>query len=282
MRETNWCKKQFFASIQAGKMALDMQKDIINIGKDIIREDGEDDVHYAMRQAKTKADVMVQDVLLQAMMEDSDIFTLDVEEESELLACYQNHDETYTLIIDPIDGTLQYLHQQDTYSICSAIIHEHDIVTAVVYFPKRDQLYCYEPQFGARYFTQASLCNFEDGFVIDMEAEKNNRIYKNDRVKEEIWKALEALGYEIIDDRQCCCPDALLACMRKEAMAYLSDTRNIRDILVGAILSKCKDGAVLDLQGQHVAWPQTGRLPFGIFTRFPQEMREILRKIEKK
>ena len=35
MSETNWCKKQFYASIQAGKMALDMQKDIINIGKDI-------------------------------------------------------------------------------------------------------------------------------------------------------------------------------------------------------------------------------------------------------
>ena len=74
----------------------------------------------------------------------------------------------------------------------------------------------------------------------------------------------------------------LLACMRKEALAYLSDTRNIRDILLGAILSKCKNGAVLDLHGDDVRWPAKGRLPFGIFTRFPNEMREILRKIEKK
>ena len=52
------------------------------------------------------------------------------------------------------------------------------------------------------------------------------------------WQqVLVPAGYEIIDDRTCCCPDALLACMRKEAIAYLSDTRNIRDILVGAILS---------------------------------------------
>ena len=86
MRETIWCKKLFDTSIQAGKLALSMQKDIINEGKDIIREDKEDDMHYAMRQAKTKADVMVQDMLLKAMMDDRDILTLDVEEESDLVA----------------------------------------------------------------------------------------------------------------------------------------------------------------------------------------------------
>lgn len=282
MRETIWCKKLFDTSIQAGKLALSMQKDIINEGKDIIREDKEDDMHYAMRQAKTKADVMVQDMLLKAMMDDRDILTLDVEEESDLVACFPCQDERYTLVIDPIDGTLQYLNQSDTYSICSAILHQQDILTAVVYFPKRDTLYCYEPQYGARFFMNASQCDFQDGKVIDAQHALVKRIYKNDRVKEEIWKVMEAAGYEIIDDRTCCCPDALLACMRKEAIAYLSDTRNIRDILVGAILSKCKDGAVLDLQGNTVKWPAKGRLPFGIFTRFPDEMRKILRNIEKK
>ena len=282
MRETIWCKKLFETSLQAGQLALSMQKDIVNEGKEIVREEMEDDLHYAMRQAKTKADVMVQDLLLQAMMADKDIFTLDVEEESEYVGKYACHDEKYTLVIDPIDGTLQYLNQQDTYSICSAILHQSDIITAVVYFPKRDMLYCYEPKYGARYFVNASQCDFLDGQEINMEYDLVNRIYKNDRVPEPFWQALNNLGYEIIDDRKCCCPDALLACMQKEAFAYISHTRNIRDILVGAILSKCKDGAVLDLDGNNVKWPAKGRLPFGIFTRFPDEMREILRKIEKK
>lgn len=282
MKETSWCKKLFETSIQAGQLALSMQKDIVNEGKEIKRNKEEDDIHYAMRQAKTKADVIVQDMLLEAMITHKDLFTLDVEEESEYVKDYPCHDESYTLVIDPIDGTLQYINQQDTYSICSAILHHNDIVTAVVYFPKRDMLYCYDPCNGTRYFTNASQCKFSEGKEIDMEQEPSKIIYKNDRVKKEIWKAMEKCCYTIIDDRSCCCPDALLACMRKEALAYLSDTRNIRDILLGAILSKCKNGAVLDLHGDDVRWPAKGRLPFGIFTRFPNEMREILRKIEKK
>lgn len=277
MNETWICQRLFEASLQAGVVALAMQKDIVNEGKAVEPQEGEDVHHLAMRQAKTKVDVMVQDMLLSALRHVRDELKLDVEEESEYLGLFPNEKAEYSLIIDPIDGTLDYLHQKDTYSICSALIRDGDMKAVVVYFPKQDMLYCYEPQLGARYFSCAHLCSWEDGTRIVFEGDGNHLVYKNDRVKEKLIKRFEDNGCEVLDDRISNCPKALLACMKKEALCYLCDTRNIRDILMGAILSKCKDGAILDEMGETVTWPSCGRIPFGIFTRFPEKIKKILK-----
>lgn len=277
MDETLICRQLYEASIQAGVVALAMQKDIINEGKEVKLMEGEDAHHLAMRQAKTKVDVMVQDMLLSAVRNVRNELMLDVEEESEYLDLFPEKTAAYSLIIDPIDGTLDYLCQKDTYSICSALIKDGDIKAVVVYFPKRDTLYCYEPQLGARCFSHAHTSSWEDGIRIEYEGDGNQLVYKNDRVNETILKVFEESGCEIKDDRISNCPEALLACMKKEALCYLSDTRNIRDILMGAILSKCKDGAILDAAGEHITWPSHGRLPFGIFTCFPEKIKKILK-----
>lgn len=277
MDSTKICKLLFEASIQAGVVALAMQKGITNEGKKVERLAHEDAHHLAMRQAKTKVDVMVQDMLLTALRGYRDVLTLDVEEESQQVTLFSNAKAEYSLIIDPIDGTLDYLNQKDTYSICCAVIFENDIEACVVYFPARDILYCYEPKGKARYFKQAHLCLWEDGETIPRYHGKPNLVYKNDRVDQTMIARFEKAGYRVFDDRTCNCPEALIHCIKEEALCYLCDTRNLRDILMGAILSKCEHGALLDEHGETIAWPLKGRLPFGIFTRFPEEISKILK-----
>lgn len=277
MIETMIAKRLYEASIQAGVVALAMQKDIVNEGKAVEQEEHEDAHHLAMRQAKTKVDVMVQDMLLMALRDVRLEVSLDVEEDSEYLSMFPNEKAPYSLVIDPIDGTLDYLNQLDTYSICSAIIKDGDMQAVVVYFPRRDTLYCYEPLLGARYFKQAHLSCWEDGVNIDFEGDETRLVYKNHRVDEKLLDRFVKHGCEVVDDRISNCPEALLACMKKEALCYVSATRNIRDILMGAILSKCEDGALLDETGEIVLWPSHGRLPMGIFTRFPEKVKKILK-----
>ena len=281
MEYSNICKKLYEASIQAGVVALAMQKDITNEGKIVEQEEGEDADHLAMRQAKTKVDVMVQDMLLTALREYREELFLDVEEESECLSWYSKEHKAHTLIMDPIDGTLEYLRQKDTYSICSALISKGDLKVAVVYFPSRNILYCYEPAMGARFFDQAQLSSWDQGKAIANGGEGKKVVYKNDRVDQDLVDIFTSAGYKVMDDRTCNCPEALIHCMNKEALCYLCDHRNIRDILMGAILSKSEGGALLDSHGNEVEWPSHGRLPFGIFTRFPDEVKVILSAMQK-
>lgn len=270
-------ERLFEASIAAGVVAKAMQKDIYNEGKEVAAIHGEDQEHYEMRQAKTKVDVMVQDMLLLAVRKYAQKISLDVEEES----CYPflfAQEGKHTLIIDPIDGTLQYIRQKDTYSICSALIYEQEIMLAIVYFPAKNILYFYEASQGAKVYENVDQCSFQDGkeLVINKRSMPDYG-YKNDRVAAATLQLFQAFGLQIIDDKSCDCPSALIQCLQGEAACYLSDTRNIRDILMGAILSKTKQGAAYDLQGNALRWPAKGRVPFAIFTMFPKEIQKILK-----
>ena len=81
-----------------------------------------------------------------------------------------------------------------------------------------------------------------------------------------------ALGARIsvVDDseQELGCPDAILACMRGEGLAYFSDTRNIRDILLGAILSKLENGHAYDYAGNAARWASHGRQKEIVFSIF--------------
>lgn len=118
----------FCAVRTAGIVANMMQATIVNEGKQVELVEDEDERHLRMREAKTRADEIVQEILLQSLLpEYQAVLSLDVEEDTVSRTCFLKQDYDYTLVLDPIDGTLEYLHQKDTWSICSAILHEHDV-----------------------------------------------------------------------------------------------------------------------------------------------------------
>ncbi len=50
----------------------------------------------------------------------------------------------YTWIIDPLDGTTNYLHGYPQYAVSIALKHKGKIEVAVVYDPLRDELFTAE------------------------------------------------------------------------------------------------------------------------------------------
>lgn len=275
-------KRLFNMSKAAGRVAIMMQDGIVNEGKEVEEIQGEDAYHKAMREAKTKVDEMVQEMLLGSLLPDyRDILTLDVEEDTSSISLYTSKNYDYTLILDPIDGTYDYLHQLDTYSICSAIVHEHDMKLCIVYFPARDILYGYVEGMGVKVYHKPWLCAWDEGEDINFEPHKElpNRIYKNSRVPQYMVNMFLTQGFEVIDDREqnLGCPDAIRECLYGNALAYVSDHRNIRDILLGAILSKYKYGHSYDYQGNPAMWKEHGRQDEIIFSLYDKKY--FLKKI---
>ncbi|MEG1732937.1 MAG: inositol monophosphatase family protein [Longicatena sp.] len=275
-------KHLFTAMKQAGIVALALQSEIINEGKEVEHITAESAHHKAMRTAKTKVDELVQEMLLQALLpEYATLLSLDVEEETDTKMRYTREDYKYTLVLDPIDGTLEYINQKDTYSICAALLYEHDVKVALVYFPKRNILYGYEETMGSVVYTKLEDCRWNDYQKLDYQPKNSNIVYKNSRLDKCISERLEQVGYLVIDDNEngLTCPDALIECMKGNAVAYFSDTRNIRDILLGAVIEKMKTGHAYTFTGDKAKWNMHGRQKEIVFTIY--DKKNIFEKIVK-
>lgn len=277
-------KRLFFAMQQASIVANALQKGIQNEGKSTFRRNGESDAHYAMREAKTKVDEIVQEMLLKSIYPYvKDEMMLDAEEDTESTKLFCVSDAPYTLILDPIDGTLPYIQQKNNYSICAGITYKHDFVLSIVFFPARDQAYMYVEGIGTKVFHQVSLQSFEEGEDYNFPRVKNfsKCIYKNDRLDLSTIQKLCLLGYEVVDDseQELGCPDAILACARKEALAIYCVNRNLRDILLGVILSKMQGGNAYDFRGHKVLWNASGRQNEVIFSGY--DLTEFFKEFHK-
>lgn len=267
----NLSKVLFFSMQQAGIMAAMMQEGIVNEKKETARRTNESDAHYAMREAKTKVDEMVQEMLLHSVYPYlSKCCCLDVEEDTPFLDAYALKHADYTLILDPIDGTLPYIQQKDSYSICAGITYHHDFLLSMVYFPARDVLYLYNIEEGCKVYHKASLCLYGDGVAFEFSKQEvtSNLIYVNDRVDKSYIQILEEKGYCVYDDsyKQIGVPDVLLSIVEKKTLALCCHTRNLRDLLLGVILSKMDGGYAYDFKGQPVIFENQGRQPEVIFT----------------
>lgn len=282
--ETNISYKKLFISLfetvkQAGVVARMLQENIRNEGKRVEILQGETQAHIAMREAKTVADEIVQEMLLTSLWEYRNIISLDAEEDTALVSSFKNKDYMYSIVIDPIDGTLAYLQQKDTYSICISLLHEADAKVTLVYFPKRDRMFTYVEEEGVYVYENASMKQYDEGECCDVIRKTTlpQQVYKNHRLAQTYVKALQENGLEVFDDSESvlCCPDAIYACLKGEALAYFSKTRNVRDIMMGIILSKCKHGYACDFQGEKAQWVMQGRQDEIIFTAYEDEIKKI-------
>lgn len=64
-------------------------------------------------------------------------------------ALEEARDEEYLWIIDPIDGTTNYVHGNPYYSVSIALAHNGEIIVGVIYDPSRDELFIAEKGKGA-------------------------------------------------------------------------------------------------------------------------------------
>ncbi|WP_408015078.1 inositol monophosphatase family protein [Saccharibacillus alkalitolerans] len=70
-------------------------------------------------------------------------------EEASIRALSEAQDEEYLWIIDPIDGTTNFVHGFPFYSVSIALAHNGEVILGVIYDPSRDEMFVAEKGKGA-------------------------------------------------------------------------------------------------------------------------------------
>jgi fructose-1,6-bisphosphatase/inositol monophosphatase family enzyme len=276
----------FNAIKEASTLAMSSQSTVVDIGENVESMATDNSTGAKLRAAKTEIDIKVQEILLKAVLEIPDIgnsIRLDAEEDSPSTSFFHEPADGPTLVVDPIDGTYGYIRQGSEFSICCGLIENHQVSWAIVSFPAKDQTYLLTPDGQPKIIT-APLVNSDlnDAQPLDppLLPTPPRLVYKNNRVPEEICNQIAARGFTVIDDDEypgSVC-HSLLEVLSGRALAAICHARNIRDTFIGPILAATSAGTALDWQAKKLTYPQGGRIPRAIFTRYdlPAELLECL------
>lgn len=256
---------------QAGAAARLMQGRVANEGKDDDTSFPNDDAALRSRRAaKTLADEVAQEILLLAAGEFLEVTStgLDAEEMTPSTVLFSKAPEPLqTLVIDPIDGTIEYCEGKSSYSVCVGLERSGEVAAALVHFPARDTMYRHVTGEPPVIVEQVSTDPQERTMGQPPPCSGTPVVYKNGRVAPETVTALERAGFLVRDDTDGAigAPDSILACLSGEAVAYISHTRQMRDILLGAVIGALPTGGAFDWHGAQLSWPSGGRVPRAVF-----------------
>jgi len=162
----------------------------------------------------------------------------------------KNSEKTFTWIIDPLDGTTNYLHKIPHYCISIALRHNNDIIIGMVHDPSLDE--CFYAIKGEGAFLNGhklkldSKSDLSDALIVtgfpyrndyDVEAKFNILKY---------WlmhtRGIRRLGSAALD---------LVYVASGRLDAYYEGTLNIWDLAAGALIAEEAGAKVSDLDGSN-------------------------------
>lgn len=247
----------------AGRKALESQRGIKNIGKDGEKFNSDSEYVKKRRAAKTVLDDQVQELILLGIAKvlNPNSISLDVEENTPSIKYFSDSNKKITLVIDPIDGTLEYVLGNSNYSINIGLIEKGCVLSSLVYFPGKDKFYL---QKGKKVF-----CRSKKYFKEIKKPKKINSkiVYTNNRVSSESIASLESKGFKVIQNEKNCVmwPEALIGCLNGKIGTCIFHSPQIRDVLLGAMISSISGGYACDWRGNKIVWPSKGRIPLVMF-----------------
>ncbi len=159
-----------------------------------------------------------------------------------------NLSSDYLWIIDPIDGTTSFFHQQPFYSISIAVQHHGQTIYGAVYAPRFDELFYAAKDSGA-FLNDDSICVSKTENLINCvmatgfaclraDLSKNNLFYFNKIVPK--LRDIRRYGSAAIDL-------CYVACGRLDGFWEMN--LNIYDIAAGAFIVEQAGGSVTDFKG---------------------------------
>lgn len=97
--------------------------------------------HNPESEALTAVDLATQDVILHALKARLPDVAVDAEEDTPLAHAFAPPDGRPLVVIDPVDGTLNYIRGSDDYAVMGALIRDGVFTASVIYFPEHGTLY---------------------------------------------------------------------------------------------------------------------------------------------
>tara|TARA_B100001175_G_scaffold303787_1_gene299125 strand:- start:53 stop:763 length:711 start_codon:yes stop_codon:yes gene_type:complete len=142
-----------------------------------------------------------------------------------------NKDEKNTWIIDPIDGTTNFLHGIPHFAISIALKHENEIVSGLIYDPIKDEMFYGEKDNGAFFNNQR--------IRVSKKRDLNACLFATGgKIKEEIDLPIRKSGCAALDI-------AYVAAGRYDG--YFQNDLNLWDIAAGLIILKEAGGVINEI-----------------------------------
>ena len=120
-----------------------MVKDCRKASKILIRDFGEiENLQVSLKgpgNFVTASDIKVEKILIEELQKSRRNYSVLSEEIAEI-----NNDESFKWIIDPIDGTSNFLHGIPHFSISIGLEHDKEIISGIIYDPIKDEMFTAE------------------------------------------------------------------------------------------------------------------------------------------
>tara|TARA_S200000501_G_scaffold376704_1_gene432511 strand:+ start:454 stop:1194 length:741 start_codon:yes stop_codon:yes gene_type:complete len=179
------------------------------------------------RDFVTNSDLKAEKIIIEELKKARPNFSLISEESGE----ENNKDIKNTWIIDPIDGTVNFLHGIPHFAISIALKSNNDIICGLIYDPIKDEMFYAEKDNGA-------FCNNHRIRVSNKNNINDCLFATNNKNKNNINLPNRKLGCAALDM-------AYVASGRLDG--YFQDNLNLWDIAAGIVLIKEAGGIINDI-----------------------------------
>ena len=194
----------------------------------------------------TNCDKKVEKILIDELLKARPSYSILSEEIGEI-----NNDDSFKWIIDPIDGTSNFLHGVPHFAISVGLEHNKEIICGIIYDPIKDEMFTAEKGNGSYLNNQrmrvSSRSKLEDCMIFTGGPRPNSKdrdlaLKEYNKLSSKVLVPIRKLGSAALD------------------MAYVAAGRcdglwqrnlNYWDIAAGIILVKEAGGFVTDINGEN-------------------------------
>ncbi|MHB0855948.1 MAG: inositol monophosphatase family protein [Anaerolineae bacterium] len=191
----------------------------------------------------------------------------------EILALFPTEERRYVLVLDPVDGTDDYLAGKDTYAHMLGILDRANgrMQSGMIYFPARDRLYLAVRGHGA--WMATGLWGHLDPV---RHTAPRRAVAEVKRLTTEDREALVAAGFALVPERSASAAFELVRVAEGELGVSVLRSFHGHDSAMGGLLIELLGGAMLDGWGNPVTY-EAGmpRMPLLVTSLAPDMAREV-------
>ncbi len=186
----------------------------------------------------------------------------------------KSSDSPYCWIVDPLDGTTNYIHGYPMFSVSIALQKDDEIIVGAIYDPIRDELFCAEKGKGA--FLNGESIQVTDTTEKEMTLLATGFPFSCPEIVDHYLNTFKAL-FELCSDMRRAGSAALdlahVACGRLDG--FWEFNRSAWDVAAGSLIVTEAGGKVSEMDGSD-NWLQTGN----VVVANPALHASILQKIQ--
>jgi fructose-1,6-bisphosphatase/inositol monophosphatase family enzyme len=228
------------AARQAGAVALQFYGKVANVEKTLDRV-YVNETQRATAQALTDVDLVAQEILLLALAERYPFVSIDPEEATPTVERFARNRSAYTVVIDPIDGTLNYVSRRQRFAVIVGLLKDDRYVASLAYFPLSGELFKAVRDKGCTVTVKGKTRSVRAGRAPAL-------ILRESAATDAFRTELERAGFETLRGG-CSTMDSTIAATRLGAASIFHRVPSVRRC-IGTLISREAGGFLCDARGR--------------------------------